>query len=35
MAGQIITLQEILKDSNYQQSQFDLVQINEFEKRKD
>ncbi len=29
----MILLQDILKDSDYQQSQFNLVQIAEFEKR--
>jgi type I restriction enzyme M protein len=33
MAEKIILLQEILKDSDYQQSQFNLFQIAEFEKR--
>jgi len=33
MAEKIILLQDILKDSDYQQSQFDLVQVDEFEKR--
>ena len=33
MAEKIILLQDILKDSDYQHSQFDLVQIAEFENR--
>lgn len=33
MAEHIFSLQDILNDSDYQQSQFDLIQINEFEKR--